>query len=215
MIEGLLGRKIGMVQLFDKDGRAVAGTVVEVGPCTVIQVKSGQPQKPGAVQLGFQDIKESKITKPLAGHFKKANVSPKKYLREVKVDSPDQYKVGQQLRADVFAVGQKVDVSGVSKGRGFAGMVRRWRAAGGPGSHGSMSHRRIGSVGSNTSPGRVFRGKRMPGHYGNERVTVMNLEVLQVRPEENLLLVGGAVPGPSKGIVFIRPSVKKKVKKQQ
>lgn len=215
MLDGLLGRKIGMVQLFDKEGRAVSGTIVETGPCTVVQVKDDQPGNRKAVQLGFQDVVESKLSKPVAGHFRKIGVPPKKYLRNVRIDPGDEYKVGQEIRADVFSVGQKVDVTGVSKGKGFAGVVKRWHMAGGPNSHGHMSHRRVGSIGSNTWPGRVFRGKRMPGHAGNRRVTILNLEVLQVRPEDNLILVRGAVPGPTKGIVFVRRSVKRKVKKGQ
>lgn len=215
MIEGLLARKIGMVQLFDKEGRAVPATVMEAGPCTVVQVKEEKSGAARAVQLGFQDVRESRLTEPLAGHFKRAGVAPKKYLKEVRVDAEDEYKVGQEIRADVFSVGERVDVTGISKGKGFTGMVKRWHAAGGADSHGSMSHRRPGSIGSNTFPGRVWKGKKLPGHAGNSRVTVMNLEVLQVRPEENLLLVKGAVPGPTKGIVFIRSSVKQKVKKKQ
>ncbi len=215
MVEGLLARKLGMVQLFDKEGKIVAGTIMETGPCTVVQLKDDESGNCRAVQLGFQDVKEKKLKKPVAGHFRKRGVLPKKYLKDVRIDPGDEYKVGQEIRADVFSVGQRVDVTGISKGKGFAGVVRRWHMAGGPASHGSMSHRRVGSVGSNTWPGRVFRGKRMPGHAGNRRVTALNLEVLLVRPEDNLILVRGAVPGPEKGIVFVHRSVKKKVKKAQ
>jgi large subunit ribosomal protein L3 len=214
VIEGLLGRKLGMVQLFDEEGRAVAVTMVEAGPCTVVQVKSAEGSERGAVQLGFADVKESRLTKPLAGHFKRAGVAPKKYLKEVRIEGDDEYKVGQEVRADVFSAGQRVDVSGTSKGRGFAGMVRRWGARGGPGSHGSTFHRRPGSVGASASPSRVVKGKKLPGHLGSRRVTVTNLEILQVRPEENLVLVKGCVPGPAKGIVFVRRSVKRNVKKE-
>jgi large subunit ribosomal protein L3 len=215
VIEGLLGRKIGMVQLFDEQGRAVSVTIMEAGPCTVVQAKGAEPGRHAAVQLGFGDVKESKLTKPLAGHFKKAGVTPKRHLREVRVDSGDEYKVGEEIRANVFAAGQRVDVTGISKGKGFAGMVKRWHAKGGPKSHGSMFHRRPGSMGSSATPSRVFKGKKLPGHTGNKRVTVMNLEVFQVRPEENLLLVKGSVPGPPKGIVFVRRSVKQKAKKEK
>ncbi len=215
MVEGLLARKIGMLQIFDADGKAVAATVMEAGPCTVVQVKSDTSGGAGAVQLGFEDVRESKMTKPLVGHFKKAGVSPKRYLKEVRIDSDDEYKVGQEIRADVFSVGQRVDVTGMSKGKGFAGMMKRWHARGGPASHGSTSHRRVGSIGSSAFPSRVMKGKRLPGHLGNRRTTVMNLEVLQVRPEQNLLLVKGCVPGPEKGIVFVRRTVKQKVKKEQ
>ena len=214
VIESLIGRKIGMVQLFDPQGRAVAGTVVQLGPCTVVQVKQDQPRNCKVVQLGFDDVPESKMTKPLAGHFRKARVSPKRYLREVRAKAEDELVVGQQILADVFSVGQKVDVIGISKGKGFQGMVRRYGAAGGPKTHGSTSHRRIGSIGSNTSPGRVFRGKRMPGHLGHDRVTALNLEVLQVRPEGNMVFVKGCVPGPCGGLVLVRRSVKQKAKKQ-
>ena len=215
MIEGLLARKVGMVQLFDEKGRAVGATIIETGPCTVVQVKGDRGGDCRAVQLGFGDIRESKLTRPLAGHFKKANVPPKRHLREVRIDSDDEYKVGQEIRADIFSVGQRVDVTGISKGKGFAGMVKRWHAKGGPGTHGSMFHRRPGSIGTSSSPGRVLRGKRLPGHAGNVRVTVLSLEVLQVRPEQNLLLVRGAVPGPSRGIVFVRRAVKQKGKEER
>ena len=215
MIEGLLGRKIGMVQLFDQKGRAVAVTIMEAGPCTVVQVKSEKGGNYGAVQLGFGDINESKLTKPLAGHFKKAGVDPKRYLKEVRVEGDDEYKVGQEVRVDVFSEGQRVDVTGLSKGKGFAGNVKRWHSSGGPKSHGSTFHRQPGSIGSSATPSRVLKGKKLPGHAGNRRVTVTNLEVLQVRPEENLVVVKGCVPGPAKGIVFVRRSVKQKVKKEE
>lgn len=213
-MEGLIGRKIGMVQLFDQQGGAVAGTVIQAGPCTVVQVRRDESRARRAVQLGFDNVPESKLTRPLAGHFKKAGVPPKRYLREVRAKAEDELEVGQQIRADLFSVGQKVDVIGISKGKGFAGMVKRWNAAGGPNTHGSMFHRRPGSIGSNTYPGRTFRGKKLPGRLGHQRVTVMNLEVLQVRPEENLLLVKGCVPGPRGSLVLVRGSVKQKAKKQ-
>lgn len=213
-MEGLIGRKIGMVQLFDQEGRAVAGTVIQAGPCTVVQVRQDESRACRAVQLGFEDVPESKLTRPLAGHFKKAGVSPKRYLREVRVKAEDELEVGQEIRADLFSVGQKVDVIGISKGKGFAGMVKRWNAAGGPNTHGSMFHRRPGSIGSAAFPSRTFRGQRLPGHLGHQRVTAMNLEVLQVRPEENLLLVKGCVPGPRGSLVLVRGSVKQKAKKK-
>jgi large subunit ribosomal protein L3 len=214
VVEGLLGKKIGMVQLFDKEGRVVGATLMEAGPCTVVQVKSDETRNRSVVQLGFENIEESKLTRPLAGHFRKAGVPPKRYLKEVKIDNEDSYEVGQELRADVFHVGQRVDVTGTSKGKGFAGMVKRYHARGGPESHGSMFHRRVGSIGSSAFPSRVWKGKKLPGHLGNKPVTVTNLEVLQVRPEENLLVLKGCVPGPPKTIVFVRNSVKKKVKKE-
>ncbi len=214
MVDTLIGRKIGMVQLFDEDGKAVAATIMEVGPCTVVQVRDDEAHNRKVVQLGFENVDEKRLTRPLAGHFRRAGVSPKKHLKEVRADTGDEYEVGQDIRVDVFSVGQKVDVTGTSKGKGFSGMVKRWNAAGGPGSHGSMFHRRVGSVGSAAYPARVFKGKKMPGHAGHGRVTVMNLEVVQVRPEENMLLVKGCVPGPPRGIVLVRRSVKKKAKKQ-
>jgi large subunit ribosomal protein L3 len=204
-----------MVQLFEENGRAVAATIVEAGPCTVVRVRAAEGGDDGVVQLGFGEVKESKLTKPLAGHFQKAGVAPKKYLKEVKIGSEDEYKVGDEIRADVFSAGQRVDVTGISRGKGFAGMVKRWNASGGPGSHGSMFHRRPGSVGASASPARVFKGKKLPGHLGNSRVTAMNLEVLKVRPEENLVLVRGSVPGPAKGLVFLRRSLKQKGKKAE
>jgi large subunit ribosomal protein L3 len=215
VVDGLLGRKIGMIQLFGEDGKGVVATVMEVGPCTVVRVREDESHNNKVVQLGFEDVREKKLTKPLAGHFKKAGVSPKRHLKEVTADKGDDYGVGQEIRVDVFSVGQKVDVTGISKGKGFAGMVRRWKVRGGPESHGSMFHRRPGSIGSAAFPSRVFRGKRMPGHAGHERVTVMNLKVIQVRPEQNVLLVKGCVPGPPRGIVFVRRSVRKKAEKQK
>jgi large subunit ribosomal protein L3 len=214
VIEGLIGRKIGMVQLFDQQGRAVAATVIQAGPCTVVQVRQGEPGAAKLVQLGFDDVPESKLTKPLAGHFRKAGVSPKRCMREVRAHADDELAVGQEIRADLFSVGQKVDVIGVSKGKGFAGMVKRWKAAGGPKTHGSMFHRRPGSVGSSAFPSRTFRGKNLPGHLGHHRVTVMNMEVLQVRPDQNMVLVKGGVPGPTGSLVLVRGSVKQKAKKQ-
>ncbi|NQT84314.1 50S ribosomal protein L3 [bacterium] len=215
MIEGLLAKKVGMVQLFDKEGRAIGGTIMEAGPCTVVQVKSDKPGNYGSVQLGFGDVDESRLTKPLAGHFSKASVAPKRHLKEVRIESGDEYKVGQEIRVDLFSVGQRVDVTGVSKGKGFAGVVKRWNMRGGPKSHGSTFHRQPGSIGCSASPGRVLKGKKLPGHAGNRRVTALNLEVLLVRPEENLLLVKGCVPGPPKGLLFVRRSVKQKVKKEE
>jgi len=215
MIEGLLAKKVGMVQLFDKEGRAIGGTIMEAGPCTVVQVKSDKPGNYGSVQLGFGDVDESRLTKPLAGHFSKASVAPKRHLKEVRIESGDEYKVGQEIRVDLFSVGQRVDVTGVSKGKGFAGVVKRWNMRGGPKSHGSTFHRQPGSIGCSASPGRVLKGKKLPGHAGIRRVTALNLEVLLVRPEENLLLVKGCVPGPPKGLLFVRRSVKQKVKKEE
>lgn len=214
MVDGLLGRKIGMVQLFDEEGKAVVVTIMEVGPCTVVQVRNDESRKNKVIQLGFEDVDEKRLTKPVAGHFKKAAVSPKRHLKEVRIDSGDEYEAGQEIGVDVFSAGQRVDVTGMSKGKGFAGMVKRWHVRGGPRSHGSMFHRRPGSIGAAAYPSRVFKGKKMPGHAGHRRVTVMNLEIMQVRPGENLLLVRGCVPGPARGIVFVRRSVKKKVEKK-
>jgi large subunit ribosomal protein L3 len=215
VIEGLLGKKVGMAQLFDEEGNAVPVTVIEAGPCTVVQVSDDESRKSKVVQVGFQDVAESKVKKPLAGHFKKAGVTPKKYLREVKVDREDEIKPGQEIRVDIFEKGHRVDVTGISKGKGFAGMMKRWNARGGPKTHGSDFHRRPGSVGASADPSRVVKGKRLPGQYGNKRVTALNVEILQVRPDDNLLLLKGSVPGPPKGVVFVRRSVKKKVKKEK
>lgn len=210
MAKGILGRKIGMTQLFMEDGRALPVTVVEAGPCVVVQKKTSEKDGYNAVQLGFSDIKEHKLNKPLQGHFKVVNVPYKKYLKEFKPDNIDEYQVGQEITVDIFEPGVKVDVSGISLGKGFAGVIKRWGAHRGPMAHGSKYHRRVGSMSAGTSPGRVFKNKRLPGHKGSCRVTIQGLEVVKTDPERNLLLIKGSVPGKRGSIIEIKYSIKNK-----
>jgi large subunit ribosomal protein L3 len=200
----LLGRKLGMTQLYLPDGRAVACTVLEAGPCPVVQVRTLERDGYEAIQIGFEPIPERKVNKPLRGHFARAGVAPMRYLREFRVRAAE-FSQGQMLTVELFAPGDRVKVSGVSKGRGFQGVVKRHGFAGvGMTTHGQSDRTRApGSVGSSSFPSRSFKGLRMAGHMGNRRVTVRNLEVLKVLPEQNLLLVKGAVPGPVNGIVEI------------
>ncbi|MEA3407003.1 MAG: 50S ribosomal protein L3 [Chloroflexota bacterium] len=203
--KGLLGRKVGMTQLFDDEGRAVPVTVIEAGPCYVTQVKTVNTDGYNAIQVGFGHAKS--LVKPALGHL--GDLPPLRHLREIKTDDVDQYEVGQMLDVTTFEPGEAVDVTGVSKGRGFAGGMKRYGFSGGPKTHGqSDRHRAVGSIGSTTTPGRVKKGKRMPGHMGDERVTMLNLEVVRVYPERNLIAVHGSVPGPKQGLLLIRDSVK-------
>lgn len=206
---GLLAKKLGMTQLFNEHGRAVAVTVLEVGPCTITQIK--EPKKDGyqAIQVGFEPIKETKLTKPLQGHLKKADVGPFRYLREFRLPDGGQYQVGQQLTVELFKEGELVDVTGISIGKGFQGGMKRWHWKGGPKTHGSMSHRAPGAIGSSTDPGRVWKGHHLPGHMGFDRVTVQNLRIMKIEAQTNLLVVEGAVPGPEQRLVMVRKAVKK------
>jgi len=199
MVHGMIGKKLGMVQLFDQDGRAIGITVVEAGPCTVIQKKG-----PSRIQLGFGAAKEKKVTKPLLGQFKKAGVPAFSVLKEFEAEDSDSIAVGQEIRADIFNVGDSVKVIGTSKGKGFAGVLKKWNFGGGKEPHGSRSHRIPGSVGQCAWPSRIFKGKRMPGRMGGVRVTAPSVQVIEVRPEENLIFLKGPVPGPRGGIVVIR-----------
>ena len=208
MNKALIGKKIGMTQIFDEKGRVVPVTAIEVGPCTVTQVKTVDQDGYTAVQLGFQDVKESKLTKPELGKFTKAKLQPKKYLREFRLDSVEGIKVGDELKADVFQAGDKVDIQGTSKGKGFQGVIKRHGQSRGPMGHGSMYHRRPGSMGPTSTPGRVFKGKNLPGHMGVETVTIQNLEVVKVDLDKNVILVKGSVPGAKKSILKIKSSVK-------
>lgn len=208
MKKALIGKKIGMTQIFDEQGKVIPVTAIEVGPCTVMQIKTVEQDGYQAVQLGFGDVKESKLTKPESGKFKKNKLQPKKYLREVRLDSIEGMKVGDELKADVFAIGDKVDVQGTSKGKGFQGVIKRWGQSRGPMGHGSMYHRRPGSMGPTTTPGRVLPGKHLPGHTGVETVTVQNLEVVKVDLDKNIILVKGSVPGAKNSILKIKSSVK-------
>jgi len=208
MDKAILGRKLGMTQLFDEEGRVVPVTVIEAGPCTVVQKKTVDNDGYDAVQVGFLDRKEKNINKPLKGHFDKAKVGYKRYLREFKLANAAQLNVGDEIKVDIFAKGDRVDVTGYSKGKGFAGAIKRWGAHRGPMAHGSGYHRGAGSMGAATDPSKVFKGKKLPGHLGVEKVTIQNLEVVKVDAEKNLLLVKGAVPGSKKGLVMIKNTVK-------
>ncbi|SES89838.1 50S ribosomal protein L3 [Anaerobranca gottschalkii] len=207
MEKAILGKKIGMTQIFTKEGEVVPVTVIEAGPCVVVQKKTVETDGYEAIQLGFGDISERKLNKPQQGHFKKANVAPKKYLVEFRLEDISSYEVGQEIKADVFAEGEFVDVTGTSKGKGFAGAIKRHNQGRGPMSHGSRYHRGPGSLGS-IQPARVFKGQTLPGRMGGERVTVQNLQVVKVDPERNLILVKGAIPGTKGSLVSIKDSVK-------
>ena len=204
MSKGLIGKKIGMTGIFLPNGRHVPVTVLEVGPCVITQIKTEAKDGYNALQLGFGAKKAVNVIKPMAGHLKKSGGTGFAILREFAVDDPSQFEVGQALDAGIFAIGEKVDVIGTIKGRGFGGVVKRHGFHGGGDTHGSMSHRAPGSIGSSAWPSRVLKGKRMAGHYGNSRQTMKNLEIMDVRPEQNLLLVKGAVPGARSGFVAVR-----------
>ena len=208
MQKGLIGRKVGMTQIFDEEGKVIPVTAIEVGPCTVTQIKTVEQDGYTAVQLGFGDVKEKKLNKPELGHLSKNKLAPKKYLREFRLDSVEGMKVGDELKADVFAVGDKVDVQGTSKGKGFQGVIKRHGQSRGPMGHGSMYHRRPGSMGPTSTPGRVFPGKNLPGHMGVETVTIQNLEVVKVDLDKNVILVKGSVPGTKGAILKVKSSVK-------
>ena len=207
-MKALIGKKIGMTQIFDEKGNIVPVTAIEVGPCTVTQIKTVDQDGYQSIQLGFEDVKESKLTKPELGKFKKSKLTPKKYLREFPIESVDGINVGDEFKADVFEVGDKVDIQGTSKGKGFQGVIKRHGQSRGPMGHGSMYHRRPGSMGPTSTPGRVFKGKNLPGHMGVETVTIQNLEIVKVDLDKNLILVKGSVPGAKKSILKIRKSVK-------
>lgn len=209
MEKGIIGKKIGMTQLFDEKGNACPVTVIEAGPCAVVQTKSLDNDGYTSVQLGYQDVAEKKVNKPMKGHFDKASVSAKKVLKEFKLDGVETLNVGDIVKVDNFVAGDKVDVTGVSKGKGFAGTIKRYHQHRIPMTHGGGPvHRHAGSNGANSSPSRVFKGKRLPGQMGNVQVTVQNLDVIKVDVENNLLVVKGAIPGARNGIVFIKSTVK-------
>ncbi len=202
MCKGLIGKKLGMTGLFTPEGRYIPVTVIELGPCVVTQVKSKATDGYDALQIGFGEVKARRINKPTAGHLKKSN-GRFAVLREVPVEAPEGYEVGQAINLDIFEVGEKVDIVGTTKGRGFAGVTKRHGFRLGRKTHGSKSYRIPGSIGCSAYPAKVIRGKKMPGQYGNDRKTVRNLEVVDIRPEENLLLVKGAVPGFKSGLVMV------------
>jgi len=209
MKKGIIGKKIGMTQLFAKDGKLIPVTVIQATPCSVVQKKVIDRDGYSAFQIGFEEIEERKVTKPLAGHFKKAGVAATRYLREFRLEGADGLEIGQSISVDIFAPGEKVDIVGATKGKGFAGGVKRHHFKGGGASHGSMHHRAPGSIGASSFPSRVFKGQRLPGHMGQDRVTTLGLEIVAVKKEQNLLLVKGAVPGAKNGLVIIRDSIKK------
>ena len=208
MKKALIGKKLGMTQIFDENGTVIPVTVLEAGPCVVAQVKTLENDGYEAVQLGFGEVKENKLNKPEKGHFAKANVAAKKHLREFRLDSIEGIKVGDELKTDVFAEGDKIDVQGTSKGKGFQGVIKRHGQHRGPMGHGSMYHRRPGSMGPTSTPGRVFKGKKLPGHMGRVTVTIQNLDVVRVDLDKNVILVKGSVPGPKGAILKIKSAVK-------
>ncbi|MDF9407541.1 50S ribosomal protein L3 [Pelotomaculum isophthalicicum JI] len=207
MPKGILGKKVGMTQVFTEVGLAIPVTVIEAGPCLVVQKKTPGTDGYSAIQIGFGEKRERLFTKPLKGHFTKAGVRPLRYLRELRVEDADSYEVGQEIKADIFARGEKVDVVGTSKGHGFSGGIKRHGFHRGPMAHGSKYHRRPGSLGAK-GPARVYKGRKLPGQYGSERITVQNLEVVKVDGDRNLLAVKGAIPGPKGGLVLVIPSTK-------
>ncbi len=208
MNKAIIGRKLGMTQVFTENGKVIPVTVIEAGPCPVVQVKTLERDGYSAVKLGFDEVKENALNKPEAGLFKKIGVAPQKVLKEFRMEDSG-LEVGAVVTCETFAAGDKIDVSGVSKGHGFTGVIKRWNNHRLKETHGvGPVHREVGSMGANSSPSRVFKGKKMPGQYGHENVTVLNLEVVKVDKERNAILVKGAVPGPVKGIVTLRNSVK-------
>ncbi|MFI3228162.1 MAG: 50S ribosomal protein L3 [Clostridia bacterium] len=209
MQKAIIGRKVGMTQIFDDMGRVIPVTVIEAGPCSVIQKKTLEKDGYEAVQLGFSDVKESKLNKPELGHLKKAGDVVKKYLKEFRLENCESLNVGDVVTADIFANGDKIDVTGISKGKGFAGTIKRFNASRLPMTHGAgPMHRHQGSMGQCSSPSRIFKGKIMPGHMGAEQVTIQNLDIVHVDAELNYIAVRGAVPGPKGGIVFVKNTVK-------
>ena len=209
MKKAILATKVGMTQIFNEDGVLTPVTVLAAGPCVVTQVKTTENDGYEAIQVGYGQIRENLVNKPLKMHLAKANAGVKRYLREFRVDNAAEYELGQEIKVDVFAEGDKVDATGISKGKGFQGAIKRHGLSRGPMKHGSKYHRHAGSNGAATSPGRVFKGKHMPGQMGNVRVTVQNLEVVRVDAENNVILVKGAVPGPKKALIVLKETVKK------
>lgn len=203
MLKGIIGKKLGMTNIFAEDGQLIPVTVVEAGPCRVVQIKDAAKDGYNAVQLAFVDKKEKRMTKPLLGHFKKAGISPAMYLREIR-DYSGEVKVGDTITTGVFEAGEKIEVVGISKGKGFAGVMKRHGFGGGAESHGSMFNRAPGSIGSSAYPSRVWAGKKLPGHMGSSKVTVRGLKVVAVEPEKNLLLIKGPLPGATGSLVMIR-----------
>ena len=209
MRKAIIGKKVGMTQIFDENGKVIPVTVIEAGPCVVLQMKTDEKDGYSSVQLGFQDVKDRRLSKPELGHIKKAGVTAKKHLKEFRLCDLSTYNVGDELKADIFDVGDKVDITGISKGKGFAGPIKRHGVGRKRMSHGGGPvHRHMGSMGAAAWPSKIFKGKKMAGQMGNEQVTVQNLDVIKVDPELNMIAIKGAVPGPKKGIVYIKSTVK-------
>ena len=209
MKKGIIGKKIGMTQIFDEIGNVIPVTVIEAGPCVVTQKKTAENDGYEAVQLGFIDAKEKQLSKPAKGHFAKAGVAAKKHLKEFRLENCDSLNAGDAITVETFAIGDKVDVTGITKGRGYTGAIKRWNHHTLCSTHGvGPIHREVGSMGANSTPSRVFKNKKMAGQYGNEQVTVLNLKVVKIDAEKNLIAVKGAIPGAKNGIVFLRDSVK-------
>ena len=208
MKKAIIGKKVGMTQIFDEKGNVIPVTVIEAGPCVIAQVKTVETNGYDAIQLGFGEIKDKHINKPEKGHFAKSKLTPKKHLREFRLDSVENINVGDELKADTFTAGDQLDIQGTSKGKGFQGVIKRWGQSRGPMGHGSMYHRRPGSMGSTSTPGRVFKGKKLPGHMGRVTVTIQNLDVVKVDLDKNAILVKGSVPGAKGAILKIKSAVK-------
>ncbi len=208
MKKGIIGKKVGMTQIFDEKGNVIPVTVIEAGPCVVAQVKTVETDGYDALQLGFGEVKTKHMNKPEMGHFAKSKIENKKHLREFRLDTIEGVKVGDEIKADVFQAGEKVDIQGISKGKGFQGVIKRHGQHRGPMGHGSMYHRRPGSMGATSTPGRVFKGKKLPGHMGRVTVTIQNLDVVRVDMDKNVILVKGSVPGAKGAILKIKSSVK-------
>lgn len=209
MKKGIIGRKLGMTQIFDETGKVIPVTVINAGPCTVVQKKTVEKDGYSAVQLGFADIEERKVNKPLKGHFEAHKVSYKKFLKEFRLEDAESMNEGDVVTADTFTQGEKVDITGITKGHGYSGVIKRWNAHRLRMSHGTGPvHRQVGSMGANSDPSRVYKNKHMAGQYGHEQVTMLNLEIVKIDADNNLIAVKGAVPGPKGGIVYVRDTVK-------
>lgn len=208
MKKAILGRKLGMSQIFTAEGIVIPVTIVEAGPCAIVQVKTAEKDGYEAIQVGFGEKKEKNINKPVKGHFSKSQLKPKRYLREFRTEEGDKFEVGQEIKCDTFVVGDKVDVVGTTKGRGFTGTIQRWNTSRGPMAHGSGYHRGVGSLSANSDPSRVFKNKKMPGHYGDEQVTIKNLEIARVDKARNLLFIKGGIPGAKDSLVVVKQTLK-------
>jgi large subunit ribosomal protein L3 len=214
-VKGIIGKKIAMTQIFSEDGKMIPVTMLEVGPCVITQIKTAEKEGYNALQLGFGDVRQKKVNSAMSGHFKNSGNEPKRHLAEVRVADVSSYQLGQELTAELFSKGEHVDVIATSKGKGFAGVMKRHNFSGGPGSHGAHFHRAPGSIGQAATPSRVFKGTKLPGRMGNAKVTALNLEVVDVKPERNLLLVKGSVPGPDGRLLMVRESVKAAKKRKK